>query len=73
MLIDVVGFELDDAQKMLKQNDFCWELELTESPIKAKTANQQKLRVVRQKILTENKILLTIVKELEKEVNNNGY
>ncbi|MBS4025170.1 MAG: hypothetical protein KGZ96_05785 [Clostridia bacterium] len=72
-MTDVLGFKLIDAEAILREKGINWSIEYTFSP-KQHTFGESKgeFRVVRQKLILENKILLTIVKESEKEVILNG-
>ncbi|MDW7675676.1 MAG: hypothetical protein SCK28_14200 [Bacillota bacterium] len=71
---DVVGLKLEVAEKILADSGIKWDTELTTAPLHNEASQLiTQYRVVRQKKLSVNTTLLTIVKELEKEVDINGH
>lgn len=61
-MVDVVGLRLSEAETILVQHKLHWEIQYTKAP-KSHFTNASILRIIRQKKLAENQLLLTVVAE----------
>lgn len=70
--IDVLGYKLEDALEILYKNGIAKKIEITKPPVEKDLSN--KLRVIRQKKIAQEKIELVLAAEvLRKEVPEDGF